>query len=86
MPGQPINIEIPADDTGRGRAFWSSLFGWQFQVSHGLFEYDIARVSDHLGAAVTDMDPGKHGIRIYFDVDDINTSVTRVTELGGAGA
>jgi len=84
MSGQPVNIEIPADDTTRAREFWGSLFGWKFEASRGLFEYDVARISEHSAASITDMEPGKRGIRIYFDVDDINASIARVKELGGA--
>jgi predicted enzyme related to lactoylglutathione lyase len=29
------------------------------------------------------MEPGKRGMRVYFDVDDINDGAARVTELGG---
>jgi hypothetical protein len=83
MPGKPVQFEIPADDISRGRGFWGSLFGWQFEKSRGFFEYDVARVDDHLGVAVTDMEPGRRGIRAYFDVDDINAAVTQVKELGG---
>src|SRR5207244_9789790 len=72
MPGQPVHIEIPADDTAKGREFWGSLFGWKFEVFPGPFEYHMTRISDQAGAAITNMEPGKHGIRTYFDVDDIN--------------
>jgi uncharacterized protein len=84
MPGQPVNVEIPADNTAQARQFWGSLFGWKFEASAGQFEYDVAQISEHSGAAVTDMEPGKRGLRIYFDVDDINVSAGRVRELGGS--
>ena len=32
---------------------------------------------------MTNMEPGKLGIRTYFDVDDINAGIARVKELGG---
>jgi predicted enzyme related to lactoylglutathione lyase len=83
MPGQPVNVEIPADDTAQAREFYGSLFGWQFEASQGLFEYDTSRVSDHSSVAITNMEPGKRGIRVYFDVDDIDASTARVKELGG---
>jgi predicted enzyme related to lactoylglutathione lyase len=83
MAGQPVHVEIPADDTGKGREFWGSLFGWEFQEFPGPFEYHMARITDQAGAAITNMEPGKHGIRTYFDVDDINAAVARVKELGG---
>jgi predicted enzyme related to lactoylglutathione lyase len=83
MPGQIVHFEIPADDTANGREFWSSLFAWQFQPLPGPYEYHMTRISDQTGGAVTDMEPGKRGILIYFDVDDINAGAARVRELGG---
>jgi predicted enzyme related to lactoylglutathione lyase len=83
MPGQIAHFEIPADDTAKGREFWGSLFGWQFQAFPGPFEYHIARISEQTGGAITDMEPGKRGMRVYFDVDDINAGKARVEELGG---
>jgi predicted enzyme related to lactoylglutathione lyase len=43
----------------------------------------MARISDQAGVAVSNMEPGKRGIRPYFDVDDINAGVAKVKELGG---
>ena len=83
MAGQIVQIEIPADDTGKGREFWGSLFGWQFESFPGPFEYHMARIGEQTGAAITNMEPGKRGTRSYFDVDDINAGVVRVRELGG---
>jgi len=31
MPGQIVHFEIRADDTAKGREFWASLFGGQFE-------------------------------------------------------
>ena len=83
MPGQIVHIEIPADDTEKGRAFWGSLFGWQFQAFPGPSDYHMTRISETSGAAVTNMEPGKRGTRAYFDVDEIDASIARVKELGG---
>ena len=84
MPGQIVHIEIPADDTEKGREFWGSLFGWQFQAfPAGPSEYHTTQISDQQGAAITNMEPGKQGTRAYFDVEDINAGAARVKELGG---
>ena len=83
MPGQMVHIEIPADDTGKGREFWGGLFGWQFENYPGPSEYHMTRLSDTQGAAISNMEPGKKGTRAYFDVDDINAGAARVQELGG---
>ncbi len=83
MPGEVVHLEIPADDTGQGREFWGSLFGWGFESYPGPFEYHMTRIGEQTGAAITNMEPGKHGLRVYFSVDDINAGAARVRELGG---
>ena len=83
MPGQMVHVEIPADDIAKGREFWGSLFGWQFESYPGPFEYHMARITDESGAAITNMEPDKRGPRVYFDVDEIKAGVARVRELGG---
>ena len=83
LPGEIVHIEIPADDIEKGREFWGSLFGWQFQTFPGPFEYHMTQISEQQGAAITDMEAGKRGMRSYFTVDDINQGAERVKELGG---
>jgi predicted enzyme related to lactoylglutathione lyase len=83
MAGEIVHFEIPADDTAQGREFWGSLFGWDFQSYPGPSEYHMTRISDQTGGAITDMEPGKRGMRVYFSVDDINAGAGRVKELGG---
>ena len=61
MPGQPVHFEIPADDTTKGREFWGSLFGWQFEAFPGPFEYHMTRISDQAGAAITNMERNYSG-------------------------
>jgi|SRR5579864_114539 len=86
MPGEIVHLEVPADDTGRSREFYGSLFGWTFETFPGPFEYHIAQNSETSGVALTNMEPGKRGTRPYFSVDDINAGATRVNELGGKAA
>jgi predicted enzyme related to lactoylglutathione lyase len=83
MSGQIVHVEIPADDTAKGLEFWGSLFGWEFQSFPGPSEYHMTRITEDTGGAITNMEPGKKGIRTYFSVDDINAGAARVNELGG---
>ena len=84
MAGKPVHIEIPASDTAKGRAFWGGLFGWEFQEFPGPVEYHMTEVTDQTGGAVYNNPEGNaDGIRVYFDVDDINAGIGRVRELGG---
>ena len=82
MAGNPVHLEIAAQDTSRAQEFYKNLFGWNFQGFEGSpQEYNMTRISDTSGAAVFPGDPG--AIRVYFDVDDINAGAARVRELGG---
>jgi uncharacterized protein len=83
MAGEVVHVEIPVDDTGRGREFWGALFGWQWNQAPGPFDYHMTQISDQTGGAVTNMEPGKKGILVYFAVDDIKAGAARVGELGG---
>src|SRR5688572_19319591 len=82
MAGQMVHAEIPASDTGRAKGFWGSLFGVQWQAFEGPQEYHMTRLTEDSGAAIFPAD-GASGIRVYFDVDDINAGAGRVRELGG---
>ncbi|MBA2331915.1 MAG: VOC family protein, partial [Actinobacteria bacterium] len=66
MPGQIVNFEIPADDTQKAREFWGSLFGWRFESYPGPSEYHMTQIGEQSGAAITNMEPGKRGPRVYF--------------------
>ena len=83
MPGQVVHVEMPAGDTSREREFFGSLFGWQFQSFEGPIEYHMTQLSDQQGGAVYPAEGDKRGMRVYFDVDDINAGAGRVRELGG---
>jgi predicted enzyme related to lactoylglutathione lyase len=84
MAGKPVHIEIPAGETSRARQFWSSLYGWQWQEIEGPMEYHMTQiVPNETGGAVFPADGDARGLRVYFDVDDINAGIARVNELGG---
>src|SRR5205814_1769289 len=78
MAGKPVHIEFPAGDTARARQFWGSLYGWQFQDIEGPIEYHMAQiVPNETGGAVFPADGDNRGLRVYFDVDDINAGAAR---------
>ena len=69
-------FEVGASDGSRARAFYSALFGWQFQPFEEGGDYQETD-----GGAVYTADKG--GILVYFGTSDIGASVARVRELGG---
>ena len=83
MAGNPVHFELPAGDTARAQGFWGSLFGWQFQPIEGPMEYHMGQLNEQSGVAVFPADGSDRGVRVYFDVDDINAGGARVNELGG---
>ena len=78
-----MHIEIAGGDTGRAREFWSGLFGWQWQDYSGPVEYHMTQIVDTTGGAVYAAEGDKRGLRVYFDVDDVNAGAAKVRELGG---
>ena len=84
MAGRIVHFEMPAQDAGRGRAFWSGLFGWEFHDS-GMpeMDYQMVQTGPEQGGAVYPSDGSIRGPVIYFDTDDIDAAVARARELGG---
>jgi predicted enzyme related to lactoylglutathione lyase len=85
LSGEIVHIEIPGGvDPSPARAFWSALFGWQFEeVPVPSAAYFLTRINEDQGAALSSIEPEKRGIRPYFAVDDIDAGIIRVTELRG---
>ena len=87
MAGKIVHFELPSPPTPTARAaFWSGLFGWEIgeQRDGGLRlpdvpdrrrpgRRDLSRREKPVGAPI-----------VYFDTDDIDASVAKVRELGGA--
>lgn len=80
MNGRVTYFELPSSDIDATQRFWGSLFGWTFQ--EGNFPgYSMIHGPEPMGGSPHD-DTSRHP-RIYFAVDDIETAVTRVRDLGG---
>jgi predicted enzyme related to lactoylglutathione lyase len=47
-----VHFEVPAQDTGRAREFWGSLFNLQFQTYEGPVEYHMFQNDDQSGGAI----------------------------------
>ena len=84
MAGKLVHFELPAEDVSRAKGFWSGVLGWSFGDSAMPdFEYYMVQTGEGQGGAVMPAD--KTGsLIIYFDTDDIDSSISRVRELGGS--
>ena len=82
-----VHVEIPSADNDAQKAFYGSLLGWQAQdIPMGPdFSYTMFDLGNNMGAALSavgdDIKPGD--VILYFDSDDLDADMARVSELGG---
>lgn len=79
------HVEWPAGDADRLQGFLEGLFGWQFQAFEGPMDYRMTRADEQQGAAVSAAEGAERGLMVYYDVDDIDSHLTKVREGGGQG-
>lgn len=86
MAHQVVHFEIPADNVGRARQFYSRLFGWEMQEAPGFPDYWMFDASDGQqmqGGAVQKRQPGMEAPVNYISVESVPQMVGRIRELGG---
>ena len=94
MAGGVVHFEIPADDEGRAREFYSSAFGWRIDAMPELsYAMLMTTPSDETG---TPSVPGSINGGMFrreghltsplvtVDVDDIDASLEKINSLGGS--
>jgi predicted enzyme related to lactoylglutathione lyase len=82
--GDITHIDIPADDIGRAKQFYSGLFGWQISAPPGYEDYPMWRAPNGIsGGGITSKAGGLTSPRSYVEVDSIDDTLAKVTELGG---
>jgi predicted enzyme related to lactoylglutathione lyase len=89
-----VHFEIPADDVGRAREFYGSVFGWRLQEMPEM-EYTIAQTTDVDEQTQMPTDPGAINgglVRrtqnlttpvLTIDVDSIDDALKQVEAAGG---
>jgi uncharacterized protein len=76
--GKIVWFEVPAADTARARSFYGDLFGWQFQP----YEDQDYHLTYEAGGAIFAA-PEQKGPMVFFGVENIDSAIARVRELGG---
>ena len=80
MVTEPGYLTLGVADVARARAFYGSLFGWQFDASPGQSRYA------HVGNTKLPMglvQAAQQLPTLYFRVEDIEAAVAQVVALGG---
>jgi predicted enzyme related to lactoylglutathione lyase len=67
MDGQLVHFELPAEDAGRAKEFWKSLFGWKFREWSGPVEYHMLEGIEPGGAIYPSEEQAGQGPIVYFD-------------------
>lgn len=88
-----VHFEIPYDDADRARAFYAGAFAWDLDPMAG-HDYTVAvtgPVSDgrpseagFVNGGLAPRGPALSRPTVVVDVEDIESTLTRVLELGGA--
>ena len=78
-------IEFPADDTQRARRFWEGVLGANLEPRRNGEGTGVQTHSGgtELGVHPRGTGPGDRVSLPYFEVDDLQAALGRVTELGG---
>jgi predicted enzyme related to lactoylglutathione lyase len=86
--GRPVAFfEIISADAERARGFYSELFGWSAPADqeggYALVDTNAGEgaIGGGIGAAEN---PGEAGVKIYVQVDDLETTLAEAVKLGGA--
>jgi len=82
-----VHFDVPAEDTGRAKKFYSNLFGWKFESWPGMDFYLISTTNldgtPGVGGGMGKrMDPSQRMMN-YFGVQSIDAAMTQVQSLGG---
>jgi len=80
MAGDLVYFTIGVPDSERGRNFFQGVFGWEFASGNIAGGYHITGTNPPGGMHSGGSAPG---FRPYFHVQDIETTVERIRQLGG---
>ena len=82
--GDITHIDIPVSDTRRATEFYGTLFGWDITEYPGFEGYPMWRAPNRVsGGGLAPRSEGITQPRSTVEVDSIDETLARVTELGG---
>ena len=82
-----VFFEVVGRDRGRLQDFYAQAFGWKGTEVPGPMDYTTIEAADERGIAGgigTDPAGGAGHVMFYVDTPDIEASLARIEELGGA--
>jgi uncharacterized protein len=85
MPNPVTHFEIHGTDGDKTKAFYTSVFGWEID-SNNPMDYGMLSAQDGegIGGGISRSMSGQPMVTIYVEVPDLDATLTKVQELGGA--
>ena len=86
-PASLVWFEIPADDLGRAKSFYSKLFGWKIKPIPGMKDYlhiDTGGADASPDGALMGRMAPAHSVTNYIAVDSVDKYCAKVVKLGGS--
>jgi predicted enzyme related to lactoylglutathione lyase len=80
MSGEINWFELAVEDTGRAKAFYGSLFGWQTEAMEGM---DYHLIGGGPVGAIAPKSAELTVSRVYFQTGDLEAALAKIGELGG---
>ena len=86
--GEITHFDIPSDDLGRAKTFYSELFGWKIQGMPEFPDFEMFQSGpDGVGGGIgLRGKTAPNAPRIYVTVDSIDAALAKVEGLGGSVA
>lgn len=83
-----VHFDIPADDVGRARTFYSNLFDWKFHAPPGFPDFYLIETADQDGQPSLGGGLGKRGspdqrIMTFIGVSSLSEFEEKILQLGG---
>ncbi len=81
------HLEIPANNIEKIKEFYANIFDWEFNFDEEM-NYMMFTIKDNdgnvtSGGGIPKKQNEHHSITNYINVEDIETSVEKIEELGG---
>lgn len=86
MPNKLSHFAIEADDVERAKAFYETVFGWEFAAwgPPNFYRFSGAGIQGALQERRAPMPEGRKGIELTFAVDDLEVTADLITKNGGS--
>ena len=89
--GQPVvHFEVVGNDGDRLKAYYSDLFGWEFEDAQGPMNYGVVQREGNTNAEGIGIGGGVGGVKgdaghvtFYVEVPDVEAALTKAESLGG---